>query len=694
MDLSTSDSVQNKGFDETLQSPPISTQKSSKSSDKDTLIDENEQSRDEAITQLARTLSQSRSSSRDVIDQHTLESATDPFSPDFSAEDWVKKIVKSGQYGETQSLHRSGGVSFKNLSAFGFGEATGYQKDVGNIWLDAIGLVRKVLGLSHPRKVDILRNIDGLVRSGEMLVVLGPPGAGCSTFLKTITGEVHGFQVGKEAELNYNGISAKEMHGYFKGEAIYTAEVDVHFPMLNVADTLAFAARARTPRTLPQGYDRTTFANHLRDVIMATFGIMQTRDTRVGNDFIRGVSGGERKRVTIAEAALSGAPIQAWDNSTRGLDSANAIEFCKTVRLSAKYVGTAAMVSLYQAPQSAYEQFDKALVLYEGRQIFFGPTDQAKAYFENLGFKCPDRQTTADFLTSMTSARERIVRSDFEDRVPKTPDEFAHAWSISDERKKLLQDIEAYNQEYEIGGDAYQQFITGRKAQQSKGQRIKSPYTLNYAEQVGLCLWRGFKRLKGDPAFTYTQLGGNFALALILGSVFYNTPGTAESFFQRGATLFFAILMNAFGSALEILTLYAQRSIVEKQSRYAMYHPSAEAFSSMLVDMPYKILNAIIFNATLYFMTNLRRTPGNFFFFVFVNFTLTLTMSMLFRTVGSLSRTLAQALAPAANIMLGLVIFTGFAIPEPYMLGWSKWIKYIDPIGKYSHCSQSDISNS
>jgi len=134
--------------------------------------------------------------------------------------------------------------------------------------------------------------------------------------------------------------------------------------------------------------------------------------------------------------------------------------------------------------------------------------------------------------------------------------------------------------------------------------------------------------------------------------------------------------MNAFGSALEILTLYAQRPIVEKHSRYALYHPSAEAFASMLMDMPYKIANAIIFNLTIYFMANLRREPGAFFFFLFVSFLTTLAMSMLFRTIASVSRTLSQAMAPAAIIILAIVMFTGFAIPVDYMLGWSRWINY------------------
>jgi ATP-binding cassette subfamily G (WHITE) protein 2 (PDR) len=634
--------------------------------------------REKAITGLAKVMSNS-STTRSNPFEAAPDSVLDPHSPNFRAKDWVKSMIKFSRGNGDDALGRKGGVSFSGLSAYGANAEIDFQKDVSNIWWDILSLAKLAVGLGRRSKLTILHGLEGVVESGEMLVVLGPPGSGCSTFLKTITGQTHGLEV--EAHLNYNGLSSIEMNSYYRGEAIYTAEVDAHFPQLSVGDTLLFAAATRAPRIIPGGYKRAQWAKHLCDVAMATFGISHTVNTIVGNDFVRGVSGGERKRVTIAEAALSGAPIQAWDNSTRGLDAANAIEFCKTIRLSVKYGGAAALMSLYQAPQQAYEQFDKVLVLYQGRQVFFGPTSDAQAYFERLGFQCPERQTTADFLTSITSPKERSLRPGFERKSPRTPDDFADAWRRSHERELLVAQIQVYNNAFQPSGEAQQAFVASRRAQQSKGLRKKSPYTLNFLEQIQICLWRGLKRLKGDPAFTYTQLFGNFALALILGSVFYNTPKTAESFFQRGAALFFAILMNAFGSALEILTLYQQRPIVEKQNRYAMYHPSAEALASMLTDMPYKIINAIVFNATLYFLANLRREPGSFFIFLFVNFTLTLTMSMLFRTVGSLTRSLSQALAPAANIMLGLIIFTGFALPEPYMLGWSRWIKYIDPIG-------------
>jgi ATP-binding cassette, subfamily G (WHITE), member 2, PDR len=147
-------------------------------------------------------------------------------------------------------------------------------------------------------KIQILRDFDGLVESGEMLVVLGRPGSGCSTFLKTISGEAHGFTVDAQ-----QGISARQMHNQFRGEAIYTAETDVHYPQLTVGETLSFAAKARAPRNRPANISHDQYAEHMKDVVMAMLGLNHIVNSKVGDDIIRGVSGGERKRVTIAEAA-------------------------------------------------------------------------------------------------------------------------------------------------------------------------------------------------------------------------------------------------------------------------------------------------------------------------------------------------------------------------------------------------------
>jgi ATP-binding cassette subfamily G (WHITE) protein 2 (PDR) len=196
--------------------------------------------------------------------------------------------------------------------------------------------------------------------------------------------------------------------------------------------------------------------------------------------------------------------------------------------------------------------FDKAVVLYEGRQIYFGNKDAAKKYFTDMGFICPNRQTTADFLTSLTNPIERIIAPGYEHRVPRTPDEFAARWKDSQSRQQLLQEIQDYETEYPIDGHHLDKFRASRKAAQAKGMRAKSPYTISIPMQIKLCVERGLQRLQGDLTLFLSTVLGNAVMGLIISSVFYNLDGTTASFFSRGALLFFAILFAAMSSILEV----------------------------------------------------------------------------------------------------------------------------------------------
>lgn len=243
-----------------------------------------------------------------------------------------------------------------------------------------------------------------------------------------------------------------------------------------------------------------------------------------------------------------------------------------------------------------------------------------------------------------------------------------------------MEEIDDYLDRHPFGGDHYERFLQSHKINRSEMQRSKSPYTLSYLEQMSLTLWRCWTLFKGDPSITLTMLITNTFQALIISSLFYNLPDNTGTFFRRGMLIFFIALINAFGSIIEILTLYAKRNIVEKHSRYALYHPSAEALSAMVMDLPYKIVNAIILNTTLYFMSNLRREPGPFFFFLLMSFMMTLAMSMMFRLVGSVTKSVAQALVPGFVIILVVAMYTGFAITPNEMKDWLGWIRWINPI--------------
>ncbi|EEB98869.1 hypothetical protein MPER_01548, partial [Moniliophthora perniciosa FA553] len=141
--------------------------------------------------------------------------------------------------------------------------------------------------------------------------------------------------------------------------------------------------------------------------------------------------------------------------------------------------------------------------------------------------------------------------------------------------------------------------------------------------QWRLCLTRAVQRVKVDISVPLATILGNFAMSLIVGSIFYNLKEDTQSFYGRSALLFYAVLMNAFASLLEVLSLFEQRPIVEKHARMALYHPFAEAIASMLCDLPTKIITALLTNITLYFMVNLRRTAGAFFTYLLFSFACT-----------------------------------------------------------------------
>ncbi|CAD6443675.1 339b4420-3913-482d-a280-59f71fd02a79 [Sclerotinia trifoliorum] len=633
-------------------------------------------------SQLGRTFTNATAKNHELEKQDTLaglklgESTLDPSSLDFDVFKWTKMMMRLTD--ENQVIQRRAGIVFKNLKVCGSGSAINIQKDVASM-LMAPFRFREFAGKSSEKT--ILNDFNGVLKSGEMVLVLGRPGSGCSTFLKTLTGELYGLDMKPGSEINYNGITQKQMLKQFRGEIVYNQEVDKHFPHLTVGETLEFAASVRTPQQrLVDGITREAWAKHMAKVVMAVYGLSHTYNTKVGNDFVRGVSGGERKRVSIAEMALAGSPIAAWDNATRGLDAATALEFTKSLRMTADLCGSAHLVAIYQASQQIFDEFDKTVVLYEGRQIYFGPCNQAKQYFLDMGWECPPRQTTGDFLTSITNTSERKARPGFEKKVPRTPEEFEKYFKDSKIFKNMMREIKAHEEEFPMGGKTLEQFKESRKGMQADHLRAESPYTVSVMMQTKYCAKRAVQRLWNDKTSTVTVIIGQIIMALITGSIYYNTPITTASFFQKGGVLFFAVLLNALMAISEINTLYSQRPIVEKQASYAFYHPFTEALAGIIVDIPVKFMISICFNIILYFLAGLKSEAAAFFVFFLFNFMATLTMSQIYRTIAAATKTIAQALAIAGVVTLVVVIYTGFVIPRPLMHPWFKWLSWINPL--------------
>lgn len=217
---------------------------------------------------------------RDTLEDVELgDPVLDPNSDQFDHYKWARMMLKLMDK-EGVPLRKSTGVVFENLNISGSGSALQYQNNVGSIPLAPFRPQEYLsFGNRVPQK-QILRNFDGVLKTGELLIVLGRPGSGCSTLLKSLSGELHGLKVDKSSDIQYNGIPMEKMHKEFKGEVLYNQEVDKHFPHLTVGQTLEFAAAARTPENRLNGISRVSYARHITQVAMAVLGLSHTYNTK------------------------------------------------------------------------------------------------------------------------------------------------------------------------------------------------------------------------------------------------------------------------------------------------------------------------------------------------------------------------------------------------------------------------------
>jgi ATP-binding cassette subfamily G (WHITE) protein 2 (SNQ2) len=506
----------------------------------------------------------------------------------------AKMFGNTRQESSEEEKTRHQGVIFKHLTVKGMGIGAALQPSVGDLFLGPFRFGKNLI-TQGPKKAagkppvrTLIDDFSGCIRPGEMLLVLGRPGAGCSTFLKMIGNQRFGFEE-ITGDVTYGGTDAKEMAKKYRSEVLYNPEDDLHYATLKVKETLKFALKTRTPgkESRIEGESRNSYVQEFLRVVTKLFWIEHTMNTKVGNELIRGVSGGEKKRVSIAEAMITKASVQCWDNSTRGLDASTALEYVQSLRSLTNMARVSTSVALYQAGESLYDLFDKVIVIHEGRCCYFGPADKAADYFKNMGFVQPERWTTADFLTSVTDDHERNVKEGYEDRIPRTGAQFGKAFADSEQARDNLAEVDEFERETKRQTEERQQART--KATKKKN------YTLSFPAQVMACTRRQALVMIGDPQSLVGKWGGIFFQALIVGSLFYNLPATAAGAFPRGGVIFFMLLFNALLALAELTSAFESRPILLKHKSFSFYRPAAYAIAQTVVDIPLVFVQVFMF---------------------------------------------------------------------------------------------------
>ncbi|OBT65918.1 hypothetical protein VE03_05485 [Pseudogymnoascus sp. 23342-1-I1] len=588
------------------------------------------------------------------------------------------------------------GVVFKNMTVVGVNSSATFVKTLPDAVLGSLGpdLYRHASNLipalkfgKAPPTRNLIHDFTGAVRDGEMMLVLGRPGSGCSTFLKTIANERSSF-VAVDGDVTYGGISADVQHKLYRGEVNYNPEDDQHFPSLNVWQTLKFALMNKTKK---QDQDSIPI---VANALMKMFGISHTKKTLVGDAFSRGVSGGERKRVGIAETLATKSTVVCWDNSTRGLDASTALDYAKSLRVMTDVSNRTTFVTLYQAGEGIYDLMDKVLVIEEGRMLYQGPATEAKEYFENLGFLCSPGETTSDFLTSLCDPNARRFQPGREASTPKSAEDLEAVFRASDSYKRLLQDVSGYESRIQETDNAdtrrFQQTVSQSK---SKHVSKESSYTVSFYRQVIACTKREFWLTLGDKTSLYTKFFVIIANALIVGSLFYGQPLETSGAFSRSGVLFFSIVFPGWLQLTELMKAVSGRVVIARHKDYAFYRPSAVSIARAVVDIPLILSQVVVFAVITYFLSSMDMVASKFFIYILFVYVTTLCLTAMYRMFAAVSPSIDDAVRFAGVALNLLVIFVGYVIPKPLLVNkyiWFGWIYYVNPI---SYAYEAVITN-
>ncbi|KAG2347847.1 pleiotropic drug resistance ABC transporter [Suillus weaverae] len=567
------------------------------------------------------------------------------------------------------------GVMFKDLRVVGAGSRISIQPTVSSPFHPSTFL-RKIREIRHPPTRDILSGFEGVVTPGQILLVLGRPGSGCSAFLKTLAnqrGEYHAV----EGQVFYDSFTPKEVHDSFRGNVTYCPEDDIHFPTLTVNQTLSFAVRNRTPAMRLLGQTREEYVEDTTTRLMKAMGLYHLKDALVGNAEMHGVSGGERKRVSIAETLGSAGSLCVWDNSTRGLDSSTALEFVRTLRCITDVRCTTTIVSLYQASERLYDLFDKVCVIAEGRMAYFGSAKLAKGYFIDMGFEPQNRQTTPDFLVAVTDTNGRKIRPGYESFVPRTSEDLASRFMVSDLGRQNQKTIEIRCEQF-IGSRKHKQTYLSSVAAERTPR--STAYMTSIPQQVKAVMTRRLQIIAGDKFELFIQLASQVFQAVITGTVFLNVPNDTLAYFSRGGVLFFSLFFSAITSLAEVPALFSQRPIVLRHQKAALYYPFIQSLAHTVVDIPITLVIQLVFAVTLYFLVGLQRSAAQFFIFYLFIFLMSQTMKSFFRTIAASFKTCHSAIAVSGIFLLLISFYGGYAIPWPTAPTGLRWIMWLNPL--------------
>ncbi|KAJ6807283.1 putative ABC transporter G family member 25 [Iris pallida] len=515
--------------------------------------------------------------------------------------------------------------------------------------------LNRVIAQSSPVREErtILDGVTGHVSPGELLAVLGPSGSGKSTLLTILAGRHPGRHSGSVLA---NG--ARPTRPVLRRTGFVTQD-DVLYPHLTVRETLAFCAMLRLPDSVTRA-EKAAAA----EAVIGELDLGRCADTAVGNGFVRGVSGGERKRVAVGMEMLINPSLLVLDEPTSGLDSTAAGRLVATLGGLARK-GRSVVMSVHQPSSRVYQMFDSVMLLSEGSCVYFGKAGDAMDYFRDVGFVPRFHVNPADFMLDLANG---VVQIEYNTDADKTT------------VKQTL--VSSYNRELapKVKACALDSVSTAGEAaavgsqRSGNGRELERNYysSVSWFSQLAILLHRGLKERRHET-FNSLRVLQVVATALLAGSMWWRSD--IRNVGDRCGLLFFtSIFWGVFASFNAVFAFPQERAIFIKERASGMYTLSSYFMARMAGDLPMELALPAVYMTILYWMSGLRPHAWSFALTLVVLLGYVLVAQGLGLMLGAAIMDAKKASTVVTITMLAFLLTAGFYVHN--VPRWLAWMKY------------------
>jgi len=508
-----------------------------------------------------------------------------------------------------------------------------------------------------PVAYHLLNHVSGYIKPGMLTLLLGPPGAGKTTLMEVLAGRKQITPTSKmsgEVLINGDGWTPD-----FNRIAGYVAQDDYHIPLMTVRETLTFSSNLRNhPYVTAEKRDERV------DVVLDVLGISHVAETVVGGELLRGVSGGERKRVSIGVELVSCPAVLFMDEPTTGLDSSASYDIMKSLRFVAD-AGIPVVVSLLQPSQELFNLFDSLILMDKRECAYFGPTNKCVEHFEQAGYTCPKNKNVAEFLLDICTVEEQQYRN-------------AH--------KVPGQSLADYYRTSEISAELGRTLWAGLKPPEPERTVLPSRriFAVDVGTQIKLCTKRNASIFFRNRRAVIVRLLRSLIIGLLIGSLFWDMDTTQLGGNNRISLVFFCITFTAMGSIASLPQVSEERRIFYHQRAAHFYRTIAHFIASLVMDIPLSFLEGIIFSSLVFWMTGMNDGSWydqiiQFLMFGFVLLMTNLVAKQFCRFCAAATPTLGFASALAPAILCIWLVFAGFLIPRTTIPVYWKPLNVLSP---------------